>query len=321
MPKLITGGTGFIGAELARILVGRGEEVVLFDIAPNYARLKGIANKIKLIQGNLAYHAEVFNAVKNYNIEGIYHLGGMLSVPSNANPWASFQANVCGTVHVLEAARLFEVKKIVFSSTLATYGLGTSSVIDDETIQRPTTMYGIGKLYCELLGMFYKRRFGLDFRSVRFPSIIGPGVKTPGVAQYNAWMIEHAALGKPYECFVTEETKCAVMYFKDAAICLDTLYEAPLEKIKTVNYNVAGVTPLPTAKQLEMAIKKYVPNFQVTYRPNPDIMEFHRSFSVEEFDDRRARDEWGWKSRYPNLNVVIEDFISEVRKNPELYEI
>ncbi len=321
MAKLITGGTGFIGAELARILVGHGEEVVLFDISPNYARIQGMEGKIKMVQGNLALYSEVFNVVKDYDIKIIYHLGGMLSIPSNANPWASFQANVSGTVHVLEAARLFDCERVVFASTLATYSLGTRSIITDDTIQRPAIMYGIGKLYCELLGMFYKNRFGLDFRSVRYPSVIGPGVKTPGVAQYNPWMIEQAALGKPYECFVSEDTKCPVMYFKDAAICIHTLCQAPKERIITVNYNVAGVKPVSTAKELERAIKKLVPRFRVTYKPNPQIMEFHRNFIVEVYDDSRAKEEWGWESRYSDLDTVIGDFIEEVRKNPERYGI
>lgn len=321
MIKLITGGTGFIGAELARLLVGRGEDIILFDIAPNYSRIKGIEDKVKIVQGNIAYSSEVFNVVKHHNIKGIYHLGGMLSVPSNANPWASFQTNVCGTVHILEAARLFDVEKVVFSSSFGTYGLKAPPVITDDTIQRPINMYGIGKLYCELLGMFYKNQFGLDFRSVRYPSVIGPGVKTMGVSQYNPWMIEHAALGKPYECFVTEDTKRPMMYFKDATICMDMLYEAPKEKIKTVNYNVAGVAPTPTAMELEIVIKKFVPDFQVTYKPDAKIMEFHRKYNIETYDDSTAREEWGWKSMYFNIEIVVEDFIAEVRNNPERYGI
>ena len=319
MAKLITGGTGFIGAELARMLVDRQEEVILFDVAPNAARIKGIEDKVKLVLGNLANYSEVFNVVKEHPIEGIYHLGGMLTLPSNMNPWASFQSNICGTLHVFEAARLLNVQKVVFASSIATYNLGTTPVITDDTLQRPTTMYGIGKLYCEHLGMFYRNRFGLDFRSVRYPSVIGPGVKTPGVAQYNPWMIEHAALGKSYECFVIEEIKCPVMYFKDAAICIDLLYQAPKEKIKSLNYNVAGVTPVQTAKELEMVIKKFVSGFQVIYKPDPKVMEFYQNFYVEVYDDTRARKEWGWKSRYPNFEMVVKDFFEEVRRNPERY--
>ena len=160
MAILITGGTGLIGAELARTLVSRGEDVVLFDISPNYARISDIQDKVKVVPGNLAYSAEVFNVVKDNKIEGIYHLGSILSVPSNTNPWASFQVNVVGTMHVLEAARLFGVSKVIFTSSLTTYGLACPSVVTDETIQRPTTMYGCGKLYCEVLGMFYGNRFG-----------------------------------------------------------------------------------------------------------------------------------------------------------------
>jgi len=321
MAKLITGGTGFIGAELARMLLDRKEEVVLFDVAPNPERIKGIGDKVKLVLGNLANYSEVFNVVKDHRIEGIYHLGGMLTVPSNMNPWASFQSNVNGTLHVLEAARLFNVEKVVFASSIATYNLDISPMITDVTLQRPTTMYGIGKLYCEHLGMFYRNRFGLDFRSVRYASVIGPGVKTPGVAQYNPWMIEHAALGKSYECFVAEETKCPVIYFKDAAICIDLLYRASREQIKTVNYNVAGVTPIETAKELEKIIRKFVPNFQVTYKPDAKVMEFYKNFHVDVYDDSRARKEWGWESRYPNFERVVADFIEEVRKNPERYGI
>jgi len=321
MAKLITGGTGFIGAELARMLVDRQEEVVLFDVAPNAARIKGMEDRVKLVLGNLANGSEVFNVVKDHPIEGIYHLGGMLTIPSNMNPWASFQSNVWGTLHVLEAARLLDIEKVVFASSIATYGLDTTPMITDVTLQRPTTMYGIGKLYCEHLGMFYKNRFGLDFRSVRYPSVIGPGVKTPGVAQYNPWMIEHAALGKSYECFVTEETKSPVMYFKDAAICIDLLYQAPKEKIKSLNYNVAGVTPVQTAKELERIIKKFVSDFQVTYRPDPKVMEFYQNFHIEVYDDSRARKEWGWNPRYPNFEMVVRDFIEEVRRDPERYEV
>lgn len=321
MAILITGGTGLIGAELARTLVDRGEDVILFDISPNYARIRDIQDKVKVVQGNLAYYAEVFNVVKDNNIEGIHHMGSMLSVPSDANPWASFQVNVVGTMHVLEAARLFDVSKVIFTSSLATYGLACPSVVTDETIQRPTTMYGCGKLYCEVLGMFYRNRFGLDFRTVRYASVVGPGVRTPGVAQWNAWMIEYPALGKPFECYVTADTKVPVIYFKDAARSVDMLYQAAKERIKTINYNVAGVTPSRTAEELEQVVKKYIPEAQISYKPDPKVMDFYRSLRVDVFDDSRAREEWGWQPLYSDFEKVAKDTIEELRARPERYGI
>ena len=321
MVKLITGGTGFIGAELAHSLVGQGDEVILFDVTPNWERIKDIKDRVKLIPGNLANSFEVMNVVKENNVEGIYHLGGMLSLPSEANPQASFQANVCGTMHVLEAARLFNVSRVVFTSTFGTYGQELPRVIADDTLQRPTTMYGCGKLYCELLGMFYRKKYALDFRSVRFPSIVGPGVRTPGVAQYNSLMIERAALGEPYECYVTEDTRYpGIMYFKDVVRCLEMLYQAPREQIKTVNYNVAGLRNGVTAGELELLIKKYVPGFSVSYKPDPTAMAIFRARATAEiYDDTRAREEWGWEPIYDEVEKQIVDFIQEVRTRPQYY--
>ena len=70
--------------------------------------------------------------VKENNVKGIFHLGAMLSLPSEDNPWASYQTNVAGTMHVLEAARLFDVERMVFASSGGTYGLGTGDIITDE---------------------------------------------------------------------------------------------------------------------------------------------------------------------------------------------
>ena len=94
----------------------------------------------------------------------------MLSLPSERRPWASFQANVVGTFNIFEAARLEKVKAVLYSSTIATYSKDIpSTVIDDFTLQRPTTMYGATKVFGELLGRVYARKYGIDFRGVRFP--------------------------------------------------------------------------------------------------------------------------------------------------------
>ena len=319
MSILITGGMGFIGVGLAYELVAKGQDVVLFDIVTRPERVAAIKDNVKIIQGDLKVWPEVLNAVRDNKVKDIFHLGSMLSVPSEQNPWSSFQTNIVGFMHMVEAARLFGVNRFIFPSSIASYGLDTGEVITDTTLQRPVTIYGVGKLHGELLGRFHRRKFGLDFRSLRYCGVIGPGVKTPGVAQYNTWMIENAALGKPYECFVTEETYNPITYFKDAIRGALQLYEAPREKIKTVCYNINQFSPAPTAKELELTIKKFIPDLKVTYKPDPTVMAFHHNQTMKEIDDRRAREEWGWQPQFDNLEDMVADFINEVRTRPEFY--
>ncbi len=319
MSILITGGTGFIGTQLARRLAEKGEDVILFSRAPRLERLEDIKDRVKFIPGDLTVWPEIMNAIRDHQVEGVFHFGGMLSTPAEQNPWACFQTNVAGTMHVLEAARLFGVKRVFFASTSGTYGLGIGRVVTEETIQRPTSAYGISKLYGELLGRFYRRKFDLDFRCLRYCAVIGPGAKNMMVSQYNSWMIENAALGKPYECFVTDDIKIPVTYFKDALRATEMLYYAPKGKIETVCYNVAGISPAQTVKELELAIKKFIPEARIRYKPAPAVMEFFRSYPVELIDDSRAREEWGWQPLYTDFEKIVEDFLKEVGSRPHYY--
>ena len=317
MAILVTGGTGFIGAQVARVLVHKGERPVIFDINDRKTLLKGIAEKVTIVKGDVSNSSHVLNVVKQHKIDIIYHLGSMLSVPSDADPWSSFRVNAQGTLNVLEAARILGVKQVIFSSTLGTYGSDIrEEIIDDYTLQRPTLFYGCTKVFAELMGRFYKRKFGLDFRGVRYPSIIGPGVKTPGIVQYNAWAIEQACKGKAFKIWVTPETKCPVMYYKDAALSIIQCADAPLEKIKMVVYVLGGM--FLSAQELVDQIKNFIPGAQLTFEPDMALAETIKALS-KPVDDRHAREEFGWQNQYP-IGRTIEDFIKEMRENPEMYE-
>src|SRR5215213_8739855 len=156
MTVLITGGTGVIGAEVARLLLERGEErIVLFDRNPSTRRLGEAADQVEVIRGDLGIFSHVLDAVQNTQPTAIYHLGGMLSLLCEVDPPAAIQSNAMGTFHVLEAARLFAVPQVLFASSFGTYGddLGDAPLADT-TLQRPTLLYGVTKLFGELLGRF-----------------------------------------------------------------------------------------------------------------------------------------------------------------------
>jgi len=319
MTTLITGGTGFIGAEVVRLLLERGEQrPVVFHVSGNTRRLDDVADQVELVRGDLANFSHVLDVVKKLKPGVIYHLGAMLSVPSDADPAAAIHVNAMGTFHVLEAARLFEVPQVLFSSSISTYGLDfEGGVIDDTTIQRPVLFYGATKVFCEHMGLFYKRKYGLDFRCVRYPSIVGPGIKTPGVVQYTSWVIEECARGKPFTVWTRPEIRCPVLYFKDAARAIVELGQAPLGNIKSVNYLLAGIEPIASAGEMADTVRSRIPGAQIDFQPNPALQPILDKLSVH-FDDRRARQEWGWVPQYTQEQIV-DDFLSEMRLHPQRY--
>lgn len=317
---LITGGAGFIGAWLAKTLLEQDQEVVSFDIKPASPVVQSCGEKYKHFQGNVGNMAELLTAVAQFRPTQIYHFGGMLSMPSEQSPQACFSSNIVGTFNVLESARILGVKQVFYASTNGTFGLDLEGldVIDDRTLQRPFTMYGCSKVFGELLGRYYQRRYGIDFRSIRLPAVVGPGAKTKNVSIYNAWAIEKSFFGEAFDIFVTPETRCPIIYFKDAVLAFLKLAAAPLEHIKTMNYIVAGVDPMPSAGALADAIKKYLPQANLGFVPDPLAMDFHQMSQGVHWDESPARMEWGWRSTY-GLDQTVKDFIEELTDHPEWY--
>ena len=304
---LVTGGAGFVGAEVVRVLAERGDDVVVFDLEPDDERLAGI--DVDVVQGDLGDALAMDRAVAAHRPETVFHFGGMLSVDSEADPVASFSANATGTLNVLEAAIKHGVRQVIYASTMVTYGKDIEGqTIDDTTLQRPHLFYGATKVFSEHTGLWYKRKHGIDFRGIRYPGIVGPGVKTPGVAQYNAWMIEAAVKGEPFVVWVREETRHAILYYKDAANAAVQLAEAPLEHLEREVYVVTSERPSPSAGELADAIRRQMPDAQITFEVDAERQRVLEDVE-RPIDDSAARKEWGFAPRYG-----LDDMVTDMRQ-------
>lgn len=321
MSILITGGTGFLGAELCRLLVADGHRPVLLDPAPPRGRLLELAPNFAHVPASLTNLPVLINTVREHRVRTVFHLGGMLSLPAENDPWSAFEVNVAGTYHLLEACRLGGVERLIFASSIAVYGEGLSGdTITDDSLQRPTSMYGAGKVFGELQGRFYARRFGLDFRGLRVPSVVGPGFRVAHMSIYNCWAIEEPLRGRPYRLPVEPATRCPTIYYKDAARAFHQLAQAEAGRVKSRVYNIAGQRPAYTAEQLVETVRGLVPGADLAFAPDANISQLLQAIGRLDLDDSPARQEWGWQPAF-DLAGMVADFAAEFRARPDLYAI
>lgn len=308
MSILVTGGTGFIGAEIVRMLADRGEGPIhVAHRSGNLGRLSELTDRIELVKLDLSDVEGTERVVAEIAPTQIFHFGAILTGPGEQDPPALLQANAIGFIRLIEAARLAGTQQMIFASSIGTYGRDLEAgPINDRTLQRPSSAYGVSKVLGENLGAYYRTRYGFDFRGLRYPSIVGPGVTTWSLAQYTSWMIEKPILGQPFEVWVRPDAVIPLLYYKDAARAALDLAAAPSGTIKAINYLVDGVGTAPDAGQIADAVRARVPEAQITFDPKA---VGGRGLRI---DDSTAREEWGWNPTY-DLPAMIDDMITELR--------
>lgn len=315
MTTLITGGTGFLGASLAKRLVTENENVVLFELNPNMKIIADIVNKVEMVRGDVANWAEVLEVVKKHKITKIFHTAALLSENAEKFPLRAYEVNTNGTWHILEAARLFDVETVVFTSTNGTYGDHIGETVSNDAPQFPRIIYGTTKVAGERLGEYYRYRFNVNFRGLRFPSVIGPGRGGGGVSTYTTLAVQNPALGLPYEIYVSPETTAPVLYIDDAVKALKMLAEAPEERLTRRMYNLRGVTCC--ARDIVDVVKSFLPEAQISFVVNEQIDSIVKK--IPTMDDNMAIQDWHWQQEFNSLQTIVDKFIKGVSQTRELY--
>lgn len=174
---LVTGGCGFLGAEICRRLIDEGDEAVAYDVAPGavlpWVLGEEAARRIT-VRGDVTDPLHVLRTAQQRKVDGIIHMAALLGVPVNADPPLAVRVNASGFVNVLETARLLGLKRVVFASSISVFrGYKSGEHVPNDAAYRPINIYGGTKILDEMLAKHYSDSYGLEAVGLRFSFMIG----------------------------------------------------------------------------------------------------------------------------------------------------
>ncbi|WP_290595763.1 MULTISPECIES: NAD-dependent epimerase/dehydratase family protein [unclassified Archaeoglobus] len=305
MAVLITGGSGFLG----RFVASYFKDPIILDLKEGK---KGIFEL-----GSVTAWSDIARVFREYEIDGVVHAAAELSIKAEKSHVDTFKVNVEGTLNILEACRLFDVEKVVFTSSHSVYGL-RSQPISEFSFRDPSTFYGATKACSEILGIYYGYAYGIDFRIVRFPILIGPFRRGMGASVTFSTLIDDAFFSGTAVISLPPETRLPVLYVKDAADLIFSLYEK--KKVSRPIFNAGGI-PISLGELVD-AVKRLFPDFKPKFDISGEARKIAESWTLmTEFVDksgilkRYSRiDELGWEIRWDDIDKIVEDHVRTLKE-------
>jgi nucleoside-diphosphate-sugar epimerase len=308
---LIIGSLGQLGSEIAYECRKRygNDNVVLTDIRDD--------TNLPLVQGGPFYKVDcrdgeaVLEIVKKHNIDTIYHLAAILSATAERNPLNAWNINMGGLMITLEIAR--QMGCAVFTpSSIGAFGPTTpKKFTPQDTIQRPTSIYGVTKVAGELLCDYYNHKYDVDTRGVRFPGVISnltpPG---GGTTDYAVEIYYEAVRKHHYTCFLRGDTYLDMIYMPDAVQAAIQIMEADPARLRHRNaFNIAAMSFCP--EEQAAYIRTHIPDFTISYDIDPVKQAIADSWP-DVLEDYAARVEWDWKPKF-ELATITKDMLETIR--------
>lgn len=326
---LVTGSLGQIGTELIPLLRNRGHHIVATDIRPLPKTMEDSFNGVEYRYLDASDDKDLRRIVVENKITSIIHMAAKLSAVSERDPGNSFGVNTRGVENVLEVSKQFNLR-VFAPSSIAAFGPATPNlhkIVDDVTIQRPLNVYGVSKLYLETLGEWYHHRYGVDFRSLRYPGILSSDTLPGGGTTDYAIEMFYAALEgngddasgeRTFVCGVGKDRRLPMMYMPDCLKSTVQLFEAEPSQIKQGTYNVAAVsfTPDELANTLNTIIEKEGSSLKVKAKPvkisyKLDIRDQIAQTWPAALNDTNARNDWDWSHDY-DMEELTRDMLKKI---------
>ena len=301
---LITGASGQIGTELTAALCQRHgrDRVIATDLKPFPC-----VSSVPFERLDVTDRDAMAQLVAKHRVDAIFHLAAILSAAGERNPQRCWHVNVQGLCNVLEVAREQGVRRVICPSSIAVFGPETPRHnTPQDTVLRPTTMYGVTKVAGELLGHYYFKRYGLDVRGLRYPGVISSQVlPSGGTTDYAVEIFYEAVKHHAYTCFLEPDTTLPMVYMPDVIRGTIQLAEADLGRLRHhTDFNIAAFSVSP--RELAAEIARHIPDFAISYAP--DFRQELAASWPQSIDDSAARAQWGWQPEY-DLAAMTEEML------------
>ena len=312
MNVLVVGGAGFIGSHAVRKLTDAGHHVLVYDNLSRGHR-EAVPDGL-LIEGELTDTATLTRVLTEHGIEAVMHFAAFALVNESVNgPSLYYQNNVVATLSLLEAMRLADVKKFVFSSTTATYGEPDQVPISEDTPQKPINPYGFTKLVIEQALADYAEAYGMGYAALRYFNAAGahpdgtigedhepethliPIVLQVALGQRDSITI----FGNDYQ---TSDGTCVRDY-----VHVNDLADAHLKALDKIRPSTGICLNLGTGRGT--SVREIIDACrEVTGHAIPEKIGQRREGDPSELvaDASRAQDQLGWKPQYVDVRSIVE---------------
>lgn len=297
---LITGSGGQIGTELVSALQAEYgvNQIVATDLMPSDT--DGIFEQLDVTDTE---RLELL--IDKYEVTQIYHLAALLSSKGEKNIDLTWTINFNAYLALLALAVKKGIDKVFFPSTIGIYGPTTPKISTPQNASFvPSTVYGISKLTGELWGEYYRNRYGLDIRSLRYPGVISYKVlPVGGTTDFAVEIFFDARKKGHYVSYLKADTRLPMIYMPDVINATMGLMTADRKQISTsMGYNLSGFSLTPAEVFAE--IKKHLPEMTIEYAP--DERQKIADSWTETIDDSLARKDWGWSPEYDMSAMTVD---------------
>jgi UDP-glucose 4-epimerase len=323
MKILVTGGAGYIGSICVEELLNAGYKVVVLDNLSEGHR-EAVDERAEFIQGDIEDYSTIENVFKKHSdIVGVMHFAALaLVAESMEQPGRYFKNNVYGALNLLEAARRAGVRKFVFSSTCATYGIPEQVPISEDHPQNPVNPYGESKLMFEKILLWYYKIYGIKFVAFRYFNAAGATEKFGEDHRNETHLIPNVlkvALGKKTHCeiygtdYPTPDGTCIRDYIH--IVDLASAHILGLKPGIVGFYNLGngdGYSVREVIRVCEKVTGKKIPVVEKPRRPGDPPRLIAKA--------DKAQRELGWKPKYPSLESIISSAWEWHRKHPDGYK-